>query len=197
MACVFDSGVISGLVGAAIGGACTLWGVHIQQARTERAQQREHERKLRAIVQAMRDEISTLWDIYKMTCGAALEARPAGEPFDVYWPVTQTYMTIFESNADRIGDISDGDLRQTLVRMYCITKSHIDSFRMNNILFERLQTAQERARQEISLANSVAVNTAYKGMAEYRTKSLDVSHAVLQGLVTDALKRMDAFLANE
>lgn len=194
MACILESTTVWGLIGAGIGGVCTLLGAQMQQRYSEANQRSESERQLKATVQAIRDEVEVMWDIYMKTCGSELEKCTAGQPFNYYWPVTQTYLSIFEANAHRIGDLQDGELRGALVKMYCYTKSHIDSFRMNNVLFERLVDARSLMSREPKDTHQDAVTQAWQGMIGYRAETLDVSHRLLKEAVADAKAKMDGFL---
>ena len=82
---------------------------------------------LLGILQAIHDEIETLWDNYMDGIGHHTEALADGQPLNIYYPVTQEYFTVYNTNAFFIGRIRDHDLRKLIVSTYSKARGLIDS----------------------------------------------------------------------
>ena len=67
--------------------------------------------------------------------GGRVEELPDGQPLDFYYPLTQDYFTIYNSNAATIGRIKDCDLAEAIVVCYNKCKKVVDGFKYNNDLF--------------------------------------------------------------
>lgn len=104
--------LISSGVGAFIGSALTLAGAYwVHWLERQDAALKEKE-QIFGVLQGIHDEIETLWDSYLSTVGSHVESLREGNALMLYWPVTQDYFTIYNSNASLIGKISDHDLRK-------------------------------------------------------------------------------------
>ena len=124
----------SSLISALIGGGLALLGVIIAHCLTARKEENNRKEEIRALVQSIKDEATTMWGIYMEGVGNRLEVHAEGEPFDVYFPVTQEYFTVYTSNAFRLGMIRNNELRKNIIEAYSLGRSLIDTYRMNNEL---------------------------------------------------------------
>lgn len=152
-------GVIGSIIGGAIGGWFSL-------RSTDKAhrQQRERESDSRkAIVygflQAVHDEVETLWETYSASAGNQVEALGENLPLSISYPVTHDYFTVYNSNAFLLGQISDADLRKMIVVTYTKAKGLIDSYRMNNQLLQQYEYwhyLHQETQHAIHLGNAQA-----------------------------------------
>jgi hypothetical protein len=133
--------LISSAVGALIGSALTLLATY-KAHKWQAAELREKdERIIKAVLQAIHDEVETLWDNYMDTAGSHIEALPDNQPLNMYWPLTQDYFTVYNMNAFQIGRIEDPDLRKLIVSTYTKARALIDSYRMNNDIVQKHEYA--------------------------------------------------------
>src|SRR5436309_10905758 len=79
------------LIGGAIAGLFALLAVKKTHANTVRMQQQNQKKLIQAFLQAIHDEIETLWDEYQNQVGIQLEVLPEGNAFLFYYPITQDY----------------------------------------------------------------------------------------------------------
>ena len=138
----FDS-LMSGLIGAVIGGILTGVFSIIAVNRTEkhnRDSQAEADSKiLKGLLQALHDELESIFERYQETMGAHIESLPEEQPLLMYYPVMNDFFTVYNANAFLIGRIEDNDLRKSLVRTYVLAKGLVDSYRMNNELLSKFE----------------------------------------------------------
>lgn len=127
----------SNLISALIGGLLALFGVFIADWLAKRKEKENRREEIQALIQSIKDEVGTLWDIYMKSVGTSLQELNEGEPFDRYFAVTQEYFTIYASNAHKIGMIHDEKLRKSIVETYSLGRSLIDTYRFNNELVKR------------------------------------------------------------
>jgi len=99
-----------------------------------------------------------------------LEKIEEGNPVDFYYPISENYFTVFESNAGLIGKIKNDDLRETIVETYTQVKGMIDSFKMNNYFILEVRKFG---------VDSEAAKGVRRLMIEYRDK-LSTSHYKLK-----------------
>lgn len=162
----------SGL-GALIGSTIALIATFISH-RLQRSQQDENEqRMLHGILQAIHDEIETLWDNYVDGVGHQLEALADSQPLNLYWPVTQEYFTVYNTNAFFIGRIQDHDLRKLIVSTYSKARGLIDSYRLNNDLVQKHEHAYwiyQETQNQIHKANAASRYAALTNYAKFLKK---------------------------
>lgn len=180
---------ISGLVGAAIGGAATLVGAKWQLSEAEAGQKKREDKHHAAILRAIHDELETLWDHYLKTVGNQIAALPKDKPFNAYWPVSNDYFVVFNSNAVFLGHIEDSDLRKSLIVAYSAAKGLVDSFRLNNAMVEKLELAHQAAALNPNDVTNRIAAVHLQTLTNYGAK-LREGHAQVDAAVADALRRL-------
>jgi hypothetical protein len=181
--------LLSSGVGAFIGSALTLagvWYAHFLQTQESTRKEADH---ILGLLQAIHDEMETLWESYLNSAGAQIESLRDGSPMLMYWPLTQDYFTIYNTNALFIGKVKDHDLRKQIVATYAKARGLIDSYRMNNDLLQKWEYAHlmfQESQSELHKAND---QVRYQSLIQYAS-SLKKSHAELKAMVTDLLRRL-------
>ncbi len=116
---------VFGLAGAVIGRVCTLLGVQRQLSAATADQKRRESNYLRAILQALHDEIETLSEVYKGAIGVHIAALQTGQPFTHYWPVSSEYFSVYHSNSALIGHIQNNHLRKSIIQTFTYAKARL------------------------------------------------------------------------
>ena len=83
--------VLASGIGGVIAGGFALAGVGLAHRLSAKSQSVKESRARKAVMQALLDEIETLWDRYTDTLGNQIETLPDGQPFLYYYPVFQDY----------------------------------------------------------------------------------------------------------
>lgn len=125
-------GFASALIGAVVGGVFTLRATDRAIREGNEKEQRQDERNVQNLLDALGVELSTLWNFHQRRVGQLVEDLPAGEGLNFYYPLTQDYFSIYNSNASQIGAIQDPALRETIVVCYNKCKKVVDGFKYNN-----------------------------------------------------------------
>jgi len=181
--------LLSSGVGALIGSALTLAGAWLAHSLEKQESARKEAEHILGLLQAIHDEIETLWESYLTTAGAQIEALRDGNPMLMYWPLTQDYFTIYNTNAFFIGKIKDHDLRKQIVATYAKARGLIDSYRMNNDLLQKWEYAHllfQESQSELHKANAQA---RYQSLIQYAS-SLKKGHGELKTMVSELLRRL-------
>ncbi len=131
------SSIISGLAGGCIAGFFSILAVRIAHKNDLEKEKENQENIISGLLQALHDEIETLWARYFETIGEKLEALEENQPFLFYYPVFQDYFTVYTGNSYLIGQIKDNDSRKAIVTTYTKAKGFVDSFRHNNDLLQK------------------------------------------------------------
>jgi hypothetical protein len=141
-------GAIAALVGAAVGGWCTLKAAREQKAADASSDAQRDKRLVQSFLQGILDELEVVWTRYYETTGRVLENSAADTPFMFYYPVFQEFFMIYTTMSGLVGRIEDADLRRSIVKTYTAARGLVDSFRFNNIIYEKFET--NRAQHSIS-----------------------------------------------
>jgi len=178
----------SGL-GALIGSALTLLATYLSFKWQRTHQEEKEQEMLLGILQAIHDEIETLWDNYIDGIGHQLEALADGQPLNMYWPVTQEYFTVYNTNAFFIGRIQDNDLRKLIVSTYSRARGLIDTYRLNNDLVQKHEHAFwifQETQNQVHKANAAAY---YAAVTNY-AKALKKGHSIVKQQVQELLREL-------
>jgi hypothetical protein len=125
--------LLSAIIGAVIGGGVTVW-AQIRSADNQRKlEERSEAVMIHGFVQAIADEITSVWERYSEDIGPHLKDLPEGQAATVF-PLQQSYFVVFDSSASLIGRIPDAKLRQQIIATYIEAKGFVDSMRY----YERL-----------------------------------------------------------
>ena len=128
-------GPLTGLMGAVVGGVFTLR-ASSKAYRLELAKEHaREEREIQNMLDSLGLEISTLWNFHMNRIGGLVEHLPEGGAFEFYYPLTQDYFTVYNTNAGKIGAVKDAKLREAIVICYNKCKKVVDGFKYNNILY--------------------------------------------------------------
>jgi len=90
-----------------------------------------------SLLQAIHDELETIFDRYQDSMGNRLESLNDGEPLNFYYPVVSDFFTVYHGNSFLLGRIKDNDLRKSIIKTYTIAKGLVDSFKLNNDLVQK------------------------------------------------------------
>lgn len=175
--------------GARIGGKFTLAALEEAHKRTILLQKENQELMVKRLLQAIYDEIETMWEMYKEKLGFQVDALKDGEPFNYYVPVMQDYFTVYNGNAILIGHIPDADLRKAIVTTYTKARGLIDSFRLNNDFVQKNEYWFQLHQQTQNPVHQQHFTTAYQILVDYARK-IKKSHDDLKLSVTDLLRRL-------
>ena len=169
----------SAITGAVIGGLITGYFALRSADKNYKNQlqlTRENEEKLiQGLLQAIHDEIETVFERYQETMGAGLEFLKEGEPLLLYYPLVSDYFTVYNGNSFLIGRIPDNDLRKQIIKTYTLAKSMIDSFRMNNDLNQKYEYWFQVFRESKNEVHQQKAAAHYGALVEY-AKNLKLGH---------------------
>ena len=134
--------LLSALAGAILGGwLATRAAFNATKLAHVNARNLENERNswmIRGLLLGLETEIKSLRGVYENEFVEDLRALPDGTPFEMHFPITQGYFTVFESSAHLLGQIPDDKLRKCIIEIYLGAKGIIDTHLYNNqLLAER------------------------------------------------------------
>ncbi len=183
----------SAIVGAIVGGLTTGYFALKAAKRSFQDLQKhadESEKKLiKGLLQAIHDELETVYDRYMETMGSRLESLNDGGALNFYYPLVSDFFSVYSGNTFLLGRISDNDLRKQIIRTYTLARGMVDSFRLNNDLvhkFEHSNKIFEETQQDVHKQHAIAH---YSALVEY-AKTLKQGHMELKKEVTSALRTL-------
>lgn len=129
-------GFLSGLIGAVVGGLFTLYATNKTIRQENEKENRQEEKEVQNLLQALSVEVGALWGFHMGRVGAMVENLEEGkDAIEFYYPLTQDYFTVYNENAGKIGKIPDAALREVVVTCYNKCKKVVDGFKYNNELY--------------------------------------------------------------
>lgn len=152
-------------------------------------QEIEGRKLLKSLLQAIHDEIETVWESYQMGMGIHIEALKEGQPLLMYYPVTQDYFTVYSGNSFLIGRIDDNDLRKDIIVTYTLARALIDSYRMNNELVQKYENIHWIFKETGNNVHKLLGEAHYLGLKNY-SGSLKKYHYGLKKNVEDLLRKL-------
>ena len=118
--------LLSAVIGGGIAGYATIRAqnksIDDQRKRGEKAEAA----LIHGFVQAIADELKSVWDRYNVEIGPHLKALEKNKAVIVF-PVHQNYFVVFDSSASLIGRVPDKELRQRIISTYVEAKGFVDS----------------------------------------------------------------------
>ena len=82
----------------------------------------------------------TMWDQVKDVVNHNADViLPADKALEFYYPLSQNYFIVYDANAGKIGQVKDGQVRETIVVCYNKCKKVVDGLKYNNELYRDYQ----------------------------------------------------------
>ena len=176
------SDALIGFIGAIIGGICTLIGTLMINNHAKKEAKRTEEESIKAFLQAIEAELTTLWDLYFQGAGIFLESTEEGKPFLYHYIVEQDYFIIYNKNSNFLGKIQDELLRKQIVLTYTKAKAIVDSYSLNNKIIDQylnmILLFQQTQLPEFQ-NNSILYNNT---LIDYSTKLKTIHHSLKEEL---------------
>ena len=119
--------------------------------------------------------------------GSKIESLKEDEPLDIYYPLVSDFFTVYNGNSFLIGNIQDNDLRKQIIKTYTISKSLVDSFRMNNDLVNKFEHAHKIYEETQKEMHRKQAEAHYLVLKEY-AKSLKQTHRIMKEEISNLLR---------
>ncbi|OBT05370.1 hypothetical protein A9267_16070 [Shewanella sp. UCD-FRSSP16_17] len=185
----FGSAISGAVIGGIITGFFALKSTQ-KSFNNQKVQSEENEKKLiKGVLQAIHDELETIFERYQDTMGSKIETLKENEPLAFYYPLVSDFFTVYNANCFLIGRIPDNDLRKKIIKTYTIAKGMVDSFRLNNDLVSKWEFSEKLyAESQLEVHKQQAL-AHYSALAEYG-KSLKINHTTFKAEVNDLLREL-------
>lgn len=116
----------SGLIGALIAG-CISWLATIQTHKNNlELEEKKNKETEKAVVLSIVEELKVLKATYQNNMDYLYNNLQENKYIDVYYTITQDFMTIYSNNANKIGTIKDEKLRNLIIKSYTFLKRYIE-----------------------------------------------------------------------
>ncbi|PTB17869.1 hypothetical protein C9I57_25420 [Trinickia symbiotica] len=162
-------------------------GVYAKQYQDKKADDLE---QTCAFVQAIKHEISTVWNRHIGRIGTALTHVPDGKHLDGLVPITPNSLVTYSNASARVGHINDEALRTTIVSVYAMLRDYFSDLDLNNRLLANIEHFRntypgEDINQEMDRKRYAMVILA---------RSMKKCHAQLQRDIPELMANIDAWL---
>lgn len=180
---------VAAVIGGLIAGFFSILAT-IMAFKNQRTQVDEGEKVIiNSLLQAIHDEIETVYERYQETMGARLESLAENEALNFYYPLVSDFFSVYNGNTFLIGRIKNNDLRKQIIKTYTLSKGMADSFRLNNELVHKFEYANklfEETNQEVHKKHAIAH---YSSLISYAS-TLKQSHTHLKLEISDLLRTL-------
>lgn len=182
-------GFAAAMVGAFVGGVFTLRATD-KAIREEREKEiRRDEKEVQNMLDAIGIELGTLWTFHMRRIGGMVENLPEGAALEFYYPLTQDYFTVYNTNAAKIGQVKDPILREAVVVCYNKAKKVVDGFKYNNELYVDYRNTM--VMPDESKRHAEFVKAKHKALVDYGQMAKE-DHFELKGY----MERLQMLLEN-
>ncbi|QAU33117.1 hypothetical protein [Janthinobacterium sp. 17J80-10] len=172
---------------AAIGIA--IWVSHHQhEKQVERDCMRDEADEL-SMLHSLRDEITSLWDIFELRVGQQLANDPDGTAFLSEWPIQESPFAVYDACVDRIGKIKNHVIRQKIIVTYAYASGLISSFKGNNQMIQKFDAVQALADQTNSM-NDIARSAHLLQQLQAYADAIRESRIEVEKMVADLLSHL-------
>jgi len=181
--------VISAVIGGIIAGYFSLRATNQSHANQKEIAEHNELQIIKSLLQAIHDELETVFESYQTTMGNRLESLQDGQPLFCYYPLISDFFNVYNGNTFLIGRIKDHDLRKNIIKTYTLGKGMIDSYRMNNDLVQKTEHwnfVYAETQQQIHLDRLRAQE---QGLIAY-AKTLKTQHFILKENVNMTLRAL-------
>lgn len=182
-------GFAAALIGALVGGVFTLRATDKAMKEENAKELRRDEKEVQNMLDAVGVEIGTLWNFHMSRIGGMVENLKEGEALEFYYPLTQDYFTVYNTNAGKIGCVKDAVLREAIVVCYNKCKKVVDGFKYNNELFRDYR--QMLLMSPSSSQHSDYVKAKYDELKDY-AQLVKTDHFEVKGYVERLLSLLEA-----
>lgn len=180
-------GFATGLLGAVVGGLFTLYAANKAIREENEKERRGGEKEVQNMLDAMGVELGTLWAFHMRRVGGMVEALQPGQALEFYYPLTQDYFTVYNSNAAKIGLIPDPELRAMLVTCYNKCKKVVDGFKYNNELY---RDWRDQSDLPSSSSEQQKIKNKYHALVSYG-EVIRADHFELKGYMEELLRLLN------
>lgn len=191
----WDALISSGL-GALIGSAITLLATIVAHCLNQANQKEQEKSAIKATLQAIQDEIESLWDNYMDSVGQKVESLQPNQPLLFFFPVTQDYFTVYSSNAQLIGKVEREGTRKLIISTYAKAKGLIDSYKMNNEMLSKYENISFLVQQTGTIPLLAMQSSALAALTNYAV-NLQSSHYVVKQQVSELVAVLKQYSESE
>lgn len=129
--------IIGGWIGGSIGGRYALKATQKAHENQKNIADETEARIVKSLLQAIHDELETVFDQYQETMGNRIEALEKNQPLAFYYPLASDFFSVYHGNTFLIGRVKDHVLRKAIIKTYSLAKGLLDSYKMNNDIIHK------------------------------------------------------------
>ncbi|HHT0591910.1 TPA: hypothetical protein ACTXXA_003585 [Legionella anisa] len=134
MDCLNWNNLLSGFIGAIIGGLLSLAATYLTHSLEKKRQLAEEDNRGKVFLKSIQSEIENIFCVYNDRVGKQIEELEDETCFNFIFPIKQNYFNIYESQTSLLGLVKNEELRSKIINCYIEMKGIVDSFLMNNTL---------------------------------------------------------------
>lgn len=131
--------LLSALLGAGIGGFATYKATMQAHKNNIELEEKKNKETEKAVVLSIVEELRVFHEIYYPQMKEGFDQlNKENQYLDSYYIATQDFFTVYTNNADKIGMITDKELRNLIVKIYVFLKKYLEDFNILRIYHEEL-----------------------------------------------------------
>jgi hypothetical protein len=185
----FGSAISGAVLGGLITGFFALRSTDKAHKHQQELSDENEEKTIQGLLQAIHDEIETVWDRYQDTMGARIDVLKEGEALAFYYPLVSDFFTVYNGNSFLIGRIPDNDLRKQIIKTYTLAKGMVDSFRLNNDLVHKFEVANKIYQETNDDIHKEHATSHYASLISYAS-TIKEGHLALKQETSQLLREL-------
>lgn len=139
----------SGFIGALLAGFFSWIATMLAHKNNLELEEKKNKETEKAVVLSIVEELNVLFEIYGKEMEEYFATLKTENDFlKAYYIATLDFFTVFSNNADKIGIISDNELRNQIVKIYVYLKRFLENFNLLRMCYDELPE-NEKVIEEI------------------------------------------------
>jgi hypothetical protein len=168
-------GFIGGLTGGGFAVLAQFFATRWNYKNNARLAQNQSQKRINAILQAIKFEFEIACDIYYRKAGEHLEKLQDGQPYSIYFLVPEKWLIVFPNHTEVVGQIDDKELCKAIIDTYYQANYVIDGMKVNNWYLDKVTELRK------VVARGGLGNAATESLLHYETQHREFASGLKEG----------------
>jgi hypothetical protein len=156
--------------------------------------QRQQQKRIRAILQAIKNDFEIAHEIYHRKAGKFLQQLPDGQPYFQFFKEPNSWLIVYPNHTEIVGQLNDQELSKAIMLAYYEAKYVIDGLQVNNWYLERILEMNKLRAEGPNAYVSANYDNYKKTLVEF-APGLKKGNHVFKASIENVSQQIDRYLS--